>query len=325
MEYVNVDGRQVLTIEGMKKKGLINIDGTFNLDQIVKDDDNIIPNAALNAIVWNLKRFSSVTFYEHVLNLSKMFTTGFEQYLTMKDRVYEDETRSLQLQYEAIVEIKNGIDSLRNGYREGYKSVETATHYYGEYFTNRRIGENESEYERMGYRSYGSHIGLFAWIALVNKINGYIYRTLNSKWKVPIEYNSFFDITKSRVNQSLISPTLKIKIKTGDVVPVHGIWNPISFKSGCPNYLREGSECPTIQIAYKKEDYPEYLDSLGCLNKAHFYHLYHDQPSEWQLLWEDTRYTDGTIPEEESAYLDELTDFPKEPPVAPGVQKKDDN
>jgi hypothetical protein len=329
MEYVTIDGRQVLTEEGLLKKGLLNIDGSFDVDQLVKDEDNVITINDLNAIVWNLKRFTSVIFFERLQKLASIFTKNFEYYISIKADVDEDEIRKLQLQYEAITEITSGVELLKKGYKDGYRNISSAINYYGERFDGRWIGENRSEYERMGYRagcsSIGPHKGLFAWIALVNKLNGYIYRTLNSKWKIPIEFDSFFDITKSRVNQPIISPALKIKIKTGDIVPVHGIWNPISFKSGCPNYLREGSECPTIQIAYKKEDYPEYLDSLGCLNKAHFYHLYHEQPSEWQLLWEDTRYTDGTIPEEESAYLDELTDFPKEPPVAPGVQKKDDN
>jgi len=47
------------------------------------------------------------------------------------------------------------------------------------------------------------------------------------------------------------------------------------------------------------------------------YDLFQNFPSTWELLWEDDRYAEGVIPEEESFYLTESEELPKEPPKAP--------
>jgi len=39
-------------------------------------------------------------------------------------------------------------------------------------------------------------------------------------------------------------------------------------------------------------------------------YTYEQYPSDWQLLWEDTRYADGKIPDYEKEYLDESVAIP---------------
>ncbi|WP_414448212.1 Imm72 family immunity protein [Burkholderia sp. 22PA0099] len=73
------------------------------------------------------------------------------------------------------------------------------------------------------------------------------------------------------------------EVESGEDIPIEGIWEPWfpGGKVGCPNYFVKGS------IARK------YL--LEGTNDEHVVH--------WRLLWEDTRYRDGGIPEEEATYF----------------------
>lgn len=96
-----------------------------------------------------------------------------------------------------------------------------------------------------------------------------------------------------------------IIIKTGDPVPCDGIWEPVKiqynhkllviktdirgFKNlGAYNYFIRGMDAP-LQI---------YLDSM--LQDGWSYRDVH-----WRLLWEDTRYCDGIIPDESDYFLDD--------------------
>ncbi|MDN7724397.1 MULTISPECIES: Imm72 family immunity protein [Burkholderia] len=73
------------------------------------------------------------------------------------------------------------------------------------------------------------------------------------------------------------------EIESGQEIPVEGIWEPWfpAGKVGCPNYFLKGS------IAHK------YM--LEGTNDEHVV--------QWRLLWEDRRYQDGSIPEEEATYF----------------------
>lgn len=100
-------------------------------------------------------------------------------------------------------------------------------------------------------------------------------------------------------------PKKEVLIKTGKEIPCYGIWEPVkvlrktsildTFKrpepwtesdfeiEGCMNYLHAGSPAPTI--AFEGDHYRG-----------------EGRPTTWRLLWEDDRYFDGTIPEEEKEY-----------------------
>lgn len=92
----------------------------------------------------------------------------------------------------------------------------------------------------------------------------------------------------------------EILVRTGDTAPVFGIYEP-QIKDGCMNYLMGGSPAPTMWES----------DGEGSTgNKL---------AVTWRLIWEDTRYLDGTIPAEERQY------FPAAPaPAAPARAVQDD-
>ena len=79
-----------------------------------------------------------------------------------------------------------------------------------------------------------------------------------------------------------------ITVATGQTVLKTGIWEPEwqtdngAIDKGCMNYLLGGTEAPLY-----RDDWPPS----------------EPYPVTWRLIWEDTRYKDGTIPEEEAEYL----------------------
>ncbi|CNH51225.1 Imm72 family immunity protein [Yersinia mollaretii] len=96
-----------------------------------------------------------------------------------------------------------------------------------------------------------------------------------------------------------------IIIKTGELVPCDGIWEPVTlqyhrkllviqgdicgFKNlGAFNYFIRGMNAPL----------QSYLDSL--LQDGYGYRDIH-----WRLIWEDTRYCDNIIPDESEYFLDD--------------------
>jgi hypothetical protein len=88
------------------------------------------------------------------------------------------------------------------------------------------------------------------------------------------------------------------------VIPFTGIWEPwlceeglfsgiwdrlcdrntakLTGMAGCPNYFLSGTKA----YAYRREDRNRIAERVA-----------------WRLLWQDERYLDGTIPEEEAVFL----------------------
>lgn len=79
-------------------------------------------------------------------------------------------------------------------------------------------------------------------------------------------------------------PVKDICVFTGQPVPCFGIFEP-QVPDGCMNYLLEGASAPRAV----NED-----ETDGGLIV---------RPAAWRLIWEDTRYLDGTIPAEEKIYF----------------------
>jgi Immunity protein 72 len=81
-----------------------------------------------------------------------------------------------------------------------------------------------------------------------------------------------------------------VTVQTGEPCPVSGIYEP-QVRDGLMTYMLEGQE------AYR---YGEPCLAPGA-----------GSPVTWRLIWEDTRYTDGVIPDEEQDYYPalEIPDF----------------
>ena len=113
-------------------------------------------------------------------------------------------------------------------------------------------------------------------------------------------------------------------IESGDEVTADGIWEPVKISrgkvlgplsvgekteenNGCFNYFVKGTHAPNI----KGRPDPRTLQS--AVTSTH-----------WRLLWEDTRYKDGVIPDESQYFLvAKHEDAPAEPADVPDVKTGD--
>ncbi len=129
------------------------------------------------------------------------------------------------------------------------------------------------------------------------------YETLfnDLQWPVPRLYPTQIPLCPSYNTEN------KGQILTGEEIPVTGIYEPwfidplftgsergdMSGKVGCPNYFLKGA----IATDYNRE-------GTDIWEKVH-----------WRLLWEDTRYAGGVIPDEEAGYI--FTTESPQPAIVP--------
>lgn len=128
----------------------------------------------------------------------------------------------------------------------------------------------------------------------------YLLAPENYQWEFEIEPYPVFPPTLPPVPERS-----DILIKTGELVPCDGIWEPVDiqynhkflviktdikgFKNqGAYNYFIRGMRAP-LSI---------YLDNLQEDGWGY-------QDVHWRLIWEDNRYCDGVIPDESEYFLDE--------------------
>jgi hypothetical protein len=132
--------------------------------------------------------------------------------------------------------------------------------------------------------------------------------------KDPRKIHSDDYIPSLRLRELLAHPDLPpvpappdvVLVPTGATIPCFGIWEPVKVewgggvaglfrrplppvngdfeRDGCPNYLHQGAHAPTIGMP---DDAPRW----------------EGRPTVWRLLWEDTRYLDGVVPDEEEQYV----------------------
>ena len=97
-------------------------------------------------------------------------------------------------------------------------------------------------------------------------------------------------------------PKRHVFVKTGQITPYSGIWEPVVLE-----------EYGGFLGFYKSRVIPDsgHFPLTGTMNYLHAWSKAPKQPTAqregapavWHLLWEDDRYRDGTIPEEESGYV----------------------
>jgi hypothetical protein len=79
-------------------------------------------------------------------------------------------------------------------------------------------------------------------------------------------------------------PTKKVLVRTGEPAPCFGIFEA-QVPDGCMSYFLEGVAVPPA-VTIDEKDSESYT-----------------RPATWRLIWEDTRYLDGIIPDEEKDYF----------------------
>ncbi len=179
-----------------------------------------------------------------------------------------------------------------------------------------RPAEYGINFQDVGWQHY-PHLseGLYAWAVVAAGMAAKVDKTLRGLWAFPDAARPD-GVTFPLAGGLPPAPKPKgLSIKTGESVPVSGIWMP-ALPSGAPNYLWEGNNAWEGRRVTEEIDYPEVVDE-ELPQAAKIDYEYDTEPRTWTLLWEDDRYKDGKVPDEEATYLDASTEPPPWPPVVP--------
>ncbi len=315
MDFITIDGRQIPTTRYLKKKGIMNsYGGVKSLKRHLTDNEFALTPEQVQHIVWSIKRYTSITYISRYLELLKLFVIEYEKFLVrMGDRCDGSEISSLKSLNNAIIATTEGLDAIRSGNKLGYLQIANESSFRNRFiYTN---GHYDPDFSDLGKDNITHAVtGPFQ---LVKKASDMIFKisvTVGGGNTIPMIFNFRHQSSVVPANFLFIPSTNPERYKTNDSVPCSGIWNPYSFLSGCPNYLIEGATFGEIGLVKEEEYYPEYYDEADkeVVKESGEYWEMISKPSKWQLLWEDTRYKDGRIPDEESSYLDDSVAIPSD-------------
>jgi hypothetical protein len=273
--------------------------------------------------IWLVKRFTSLTYIQRMASLYFNFVAGYEEFAGRdpnSDEVPAFRTFLAKFYTQQSL-LTDGIDLIRRRSSLGYAKTLWACAL--EDLLVGRPAEFGQAFDDVGWQ-YHPHPpeGLFAWAVVAAKMAANVDKTLRGLWAFPDAARPNDD--RARASDILFPPMASIApapkpkgppIKTGERVPVSGIWMP-ALPSGAPNHLWEGNNAWEGRRVFKQVDWPEVVDE-GMPQAARTQYDYDTEPTTWTLLWEDDRYKDGKIPDGEAAYLDATTDAPPWPPVVP--------
>ncbi len=311
MDFVTIDGRQIPTARYLKKKGIMNsYGGVKSLQRSLTDNDFALTPDQVTHIVWSIKRYTSITYISRYLELLKLFVIEYEKFMgRLGNRCDEPEIRSLKFLNNAIISTTEGLDAIRNGNKLGYLQIANESSFRS-MFTNCAI-HYDPDFRDLGYDGFTVK-GPFQ---LVKKASDMIFKisvTACGHNTIPMMFNFRHQSCAVPADFNFTPSTNPERYKTNDCVPYSGIWNPYSFLSGCPNYLIAGATFGEIGLVKEEDYFPEYYDEADKEIVKEIGERWEmiTRPSKWQLFWEDTRYKDGRIPDEENSYLDDSVAIP---------------
>jgi hypothetical protein len=250
-------------------------------------------------LLWYLKRASSYTAWKALADAFDRFAVVFERQVKEQPLVVEDGLDPAQwgtnweASYPKVLKaqvlFEQGLARLRQGDRTVWR--------YND------LGILLDAYNGYGYwwtvlLNHGPHGDKFfegkyvdEMVAILHDVQAHAFATagiLQSPLAEPPPshfWSSEFIAELDRVVPFPIplpdvpSPKESVIVRTGQPIPRFGIYEP-QIEDGGMNYLLEGAPAPMA------------LDTEDDL-----------RPAVWRLIWEDIRYIDGTIPEEEQSYF----------------------
>ena len=291
--------------------------------------------ATRNKVIYFIKFFSSFSFLKKVYELDKKFLDQFESLLmhpkdilinSYDQRRHEKEL--IMFLYVLDIEEKVLSNLINNKYKESlyeeFISEDIHSTIFGRYGDEKDL-ESDTFYKELGMRGRDSgwmfqniHTDSVKLMCIANEFLEFIKITLtkdNHEYFIPSYPNRYLKWTyesfdkflywnfirdkKGSSNELHLKSCMHPEVQTGNEISISGIYEPwfelpVYEKStndpnynshvGCPNYFLNGA----IATQYKLEGTEDWYNV------------------KWRLIWEDKRYLDGTIPEEEKAYIFDL-------------------
>ncbi|WP_179999198.1 Imm72 family immunity protein [Acinetobacter sp. YH12239] len=289
-----------------------------------------------------IKKYSSYQYLYHIYKLKKEFVDAFEQQLRQPPPSVQDQTIGVHEYHEkeflyylyVINNSEKGLDLLlkTESKKDAYDLIFEGSIYgniFGRYGDEHGLVDDVF-YQNLGLgRYYGDldgnhdHTKYILKLLLASAMTFCVSNTLYAgeyvihkedriydKWS----YESLFSKPNWPPCKQIVEPISPCpdynenatdQIHTGEEIQISGIYEPWFEKPvyqkltndpeynvyvGCPNYFLEGSEA----TQYKLEGTDDWYDV------------------KWRLIWEDNRYIDGTIPEEEKNYIFDIENIGKQ-------------
>src|SRR5450830_484159 len=269
-------------------------------------------------IFYWLKRISSFTAWNRIFEYYSAWAAATESSVrTADENGWGSETSLPQSEYVLILKClahcEEGVRRLKSGDKRVFKfdcngefamAARMLSHWL-QMLERIRLGENAIAKNTPSWPEF--HEALVSLGDAWGECGPYILEPRYIEDAAPVNYGPWlqsqlitmpFPDTLSKVPD----PIENIFVRTGEVTPCSGIWEPVdlpksSFFSlltkapkpqppfkiiGTMNYLHASSNAPRAPIEYADDNI--------------------DVDTTWRLIWKDDRYLDGKIPEEESGY-----------------------
>ncbi|MGF6570068.1 hypothetical protein ABH945_002179 [Paraburkholderia sp. GAS333] len=281
-------------------------------------------------VFWLLKRLTSYSLWARKRDDWEIFTRAYENAVKTWPASQHEQMPADNLPriYGILSTYNKGLDELRRGYRfiwrrgeafdqalTDYQVVATYLYPDGDYWER---GVQEAAYppkvETLNVLMRASeYVGECAACEVPAGDHATAHFTAAGALLNPEAYVFRFYRLSFPVFPEVLPPVPQptgVVIRTGDAVPVDGIWEPVTItrgkvlglipvgtasseNAGCFNYLVEGTRAPRM---------------TGPFNESRGYA--EDIDVSWRLLWKDDRYADGLIPDESEYLLSAADDEP---------------
>ncbi|MGF6570071.1 hypothetical protein ABH945_002182 [Paraburkholderia sp. GAS333] len=274
-------------------------------------------------IFWLLQRLTSLSLWKAKHSAFKVFATAYETAVktwpsTDPEALDADHLTTI---YEILSHYDKGLDELAHGRRfvwrkgEALEQVVNRFNYLVDYFhrdpkyweRGSQIQSYPPKVDSLARLMHASQVQkefapLEVWgtdynFAYLQVPNGLLDRHAYNHTFYELAYPIFPEVLPNVPNPS--GPV----IRSGQPVPCDGIWEPVTIEqsrvlgviplgaklfgnNGCFNYFVADTVAPNF------EGYDSATFSSTIV------------PTHWRLLWEDTRYANGVIPDESQYFLD---------------------
>ena len=281
-------------------------------------------DATRRKVFWLLKRLTSYTLWEKKRDAWEIFAKAFEDAVKTwpKDQPEQMEADNLVRIYDILNLYNKGLPELAKGHRFVWRENQAlllANHGYGT--LSRCFYRDPNYWERsMQLAPYPPKVEALNKLMLASEYKGDFapleipdlphraaYWRYPDKLVDPDAYKyEFYDLPYPILPEPLpkVPDGTDTFIQSGQTVPIDGIWEPVKIKqdkvlgiisvgkktisnNGCFNYFVRETKAPKLRGDYNKVT-----------------SRYDNISTHWRLLWEDTRYKDGIIPDESEYFLE---------------------
>lgn len=281
-------------------------------------------NATRRKVFWLLRRLTSYELWRRKRELFANFAEQYEAAVKTTSREEADRVPADNLPtiYEILSLYDKGLRELAQGHRHVWRSgqpfdaaIEHFNHLCQYFYTDPEYWERGAQ-----IKAYPPKISALAQLMHMSEFHGDYapcevvassgdLANLQSaaflldpeNYRHPF-YELEYPVFPEKLPELPDSP--EVVIRSGQTVPFDGIWEPVTAtqtkilgivpvgdktleNSGCFNYLVHGTRAPTLDGPFDPQTFSSSATS-----------------THWRLLWEDTRYKDGAIPDESEYFLE---------------------